>query len=122
MSHSLFVYGTLMRGHDQARFLSGLRRRPARARGRLWSLPAGYPAMGPGSDTVFGELVEGVNDGLLALLDTYEGVGSGLYERRQCAVQVDTEYITAWVYWMEDPQRRGGQYLKTGRYTAVRRR
>ena len=122
MSHCLFVYGTLMRGQEQAHFLNRFRRRPARVRGSLWALPAGYPALGPGADTVFGELVEDVPDGLLALLDTYEGVAQGLYERRLLRVRVDTEVRDAWVYWMADASTRGGVRLRTGRFEPVRRR
>lgn len=121
-THDLFVYGTLMRRSERGNLLGDLRRRPARVLGALFDLPAGYPALTSGQRTVFGELVEGVDDRLLDILDRYEGVDEGLYERRLVEVRVDTERRNAWTYWMADPQARGGWLIKTGRYTPVRRR
>ena len=122
MTHCLFVYGTLKRTGNRSTFLQAFRHRPARAIGRLYDLPAGYPALGPGKETVFGELYEGLPESLLTVLDTYEGISEGLFRRREVAVRVDTERIQAWVYWMDDPKARGGWHLKTGRYQPVRRR
>lgn len=122
MSHPLFVYGTLMRHADRGFMLSGLRRRPARTQGLLFALPAGYPALAAGSRTVFGELIEGVSNPMLSILDAYEGVGAGLYERRRINVQVDTEHINAWAYCMDDARERGGRLLPRGRFEPVRKR
>lgn len=122
MIRPLFVYGTLMRDGDRADLLRGCRRRPARVRGALWSLPAGYPALVAGEGEVYGELVEPVSEGLLALLDTYEGVSEGLFRRDLVEVRVDTERVQAWCYRMVDPRRHGGHVIESGRWRPTRHR
>ncbi len=122
MSGSLFVYGTLMEGESQAGLLGGLARRPATVRGTLWDLPAGYPALGPGSDVVHGEVISGVDERRLAVLDAYEGVDEGLYQRVEIDVHVGLRLEAAWVYVMDDPRLRGGRKVPSGRWHATRRR
>ncbi len=122
MSHPLFVYGTLMRHADRGHLLSSLRRRPARTQGNLYALPAGYPALTAGNRTVFGELVENVSNPMLSILDAYEGVSDGLYERRRINVRVDTETINAWAYCMDDARKHGGRLLPLGRFEPIRKR
>lgn len=122
MNTSLFVYGTLMQGQDQEGLLSGLERTAATTRGTLWDLPAGYPALGPGSDRVHGELVAGIEPGRLAVLDDYEGVAQGLYQRVEIEVTVGLKAHVAWAYVMEDPRRQGGRRILTGQWQPRRRR
>lgn len=102
--------------------LHTLRRRPARTQGLLYALPQGYPALASGNRTVFGELIEGVSNPMLSILDAYEGVSDGLYERRRIRVRVDTEDIDAWAYCMDNPRERGGRLLAHGRFEPIRKR
>lgn len=122
MNASLFVYGTLMEGQAQEGLLAGLARTSASTRGALWDLPAGYPALSPGSDVVHGELVAGLEDRMLALLDRYEGVDEGLFERVEIEVKVGLRASAAWVYVMNDPRRRGARRVVSGRWVQTRRR
>ena len=119
----LFVYGTLMSGHDQAGLLGTLHRSTATARGRLYSLPAGYPALCLGdASVVHGELVQSPDARLLRLLDQYEGVSEGLFRRCTADVTVGLRRVKAWVYVMDRPEERGGRHLKSGRWRSIRRR
>lgn len=118
----LFVYGTLLSSESHAGLLAGLGRRPARLRGRLYHLPAGYPALTLGGpDDVHGELVEAPHPDLLALLDHYEGVSEGLYARVHAPVILGLTTVRSWAYVMEDPPARGGRWLPAGRWTGTRR-
>ena len=123
MSLPLFVYGTLLSGEGPAAaLLAGLGRREARARGTLWRLPAGYPAFVPGPDgDVHGELVDAPSERVLALVDAYEGVGQGLYERVQADVIVHLRTVAAWTYVMTAPEKQGGVPVPNGRWRSVRR-
>ena len=123
MSDALFVYGTLMTDGGQAGLLRGLKRAPAKVRGQLFRMPAGYPALVLGGrEWAHGELVHDVDAARLALLDQYEGVDEGLYARVRAEVVVGVRPITAWTYVMEAPHRRGGRLLSDGRWRRVRRR
>lgn len=86
----LFVYGTLQRGQPHAALLSDCRcLGPARIRGTLYALPEGFPAADAGgTGVVEGELYElpPYADLLLRMLDEYEGVDEGLFERRRVKV------------------------------------
>lgn len=105
----LFVYGTLRDGGPAANLLAGLRRTPARARGVLWRLPAGYPALTPSAQAwVDGELVEPPGTTRLRLVDRYEGIDEGLYRRARMVVECGGKPVHAWVYLMDDPAARGG--------------
>lgn len=119
----LFVYGTLMSGNTQAAMLGRATRAASRVRGRLWSLPAGYPALEPiGEAWVHGELVTGVPPGQLAVLDAYEGVGEGLYRRVVIDAHVGLRTVAAWAWVMDRPQLRGGRAIPGGRWRSIRRR
>jgi len=123
VSHSIFVYGTLKHGESQAALLTGLERQPARVRGRLYHLPAGYPALVLGGDQdVHGELVAAPDPRLLQLLDDYEGVGQGLYRRElvRCVMGLRSELAWAWV--MDDAEAHGGRFLPRGTWSDPRRR
>jgi gamma-glutamylcyclotransferase (GGCT)/AIG2-like uncharacterized protein YtfP len=120
---NLFVYGTLMGGAPQGALLAGLRRSPATVRGRLYAMPAGYPALVlGGAARVSGELVQGVDPNRLVVLDRYEGVDDGLYERVQVEVDVGLERVSAEAYVMDHPERRGGRLVADGRWRRVARR
>ncbi len=120
---NLFVYGTLMGGAPQGALLAGLTRHRASLRGRLYHLPAGYPAVDAslqdGDGLVHGELVREVDEARLRLLDQYEGVAEGLYRRVQRDVDLGLRRERAWVYVMDHPVRRGGRLLTEGRWRRV---
>ena len=123
MSHPLFVYGTLMSGEAQAGLLGDASRAQAHTRGTLWDLPAGYPALSHGDDRVEGELVVLPIPGMLAVLDRYEGVDDGLYERVLIDVMVELRRHRAWAYVMTDPRLSGGRRVPGGgRWSPTRRR
>jgi gamma-glutamylcyclotransferase (GGCT)/AIG2-like uncharacterized protein YtfP len=118
----LFVYGTLMSGHAQAGLLGDLKRVIAQTQGKIYRLPAGYPALtvdAPGD--VFGELVDPPSDGILHLLDVYEGVGDGLYRRVVIPVRYGLRRTEAWTYVLQHASRRG-RHIPSGRWLPVRRR
>ena len=119
---ALFVYGTLMSGQAQAGLLGSCRRTAATARGTLWDLPAGYPALSDGDGVVHGELVELDNPAVLTLLDRYEGVDEGLYHREQIEVVVGLRRVSAFAYRMANPRLRGGLPVTSGRWKAPRSR
>lgn len=111
----LFVYGTLREGGTHHAWL--LRTQPegvtgAWVAGRLFHLPAGYPALVPGVEPgaappgpgwVRGEFVgyddESDLDQALADLDPLEGVEEGLFTREILPVVLDGGLrFHAWVY------------------------
>ncbi len=108
----LWVYGSLLTGFfNHEKVLEGMvvSVQPARLKGRLFhQLHKGYPAMIPGTDWVYGELLE-LRDfsGLLPLVDALEeyapGGGNNEYERRMSQVFFQQEgawhAVGAWVYW-----------------------
>jgi gamma-glutamylcyclotransferase (GGCT)/AIG2-like uncharacterized protein YtfP len=122
-SHGLFVYGTLKSEAPQGALVGPGRRQPARVRGTLWSLPAGYPALQlAGDGWVEGELVGDPGPARLALLDRYEGVDEGLYQRVLIEVVCSLQAVRAWAYVMDDPALRGGVPVTGGRWRPTRRR
>jgi gamma-glutamylcyclotransferase (GGCT)/AIG2-like uncharacterized protein YtfP len=111
----LFVYGTLREGGSNHAWL--LRTHPegltgAWVAGRLFHLPAGYPALvpvrepgipPPGPGWVRGDFVgyedEADLDSALADLDPLEGVEEGLFTREVLPVQLEGGHCyLAWVY------------------------
>lgn len=125
----LFVYGTLLPTEPQGALLGPLSRRPAAVRGALYAMPAGYPALvlagEPGHehvDFVYGEIVDPPDDRLLDLLDRYEGVDEGLYDRVTCEVRVGLRSERAWVYVMDAARARTGRRVARGRWRTVQRR
>lgn len=120
----LFVYGTLMTGCDAEGLLRGLRRWPARTRGRLYRMRAGYPAlvMDPAAGWIEGELVELDTPGRLVVLDNFEGVGEGLYAREAIRVAYQGRSATCWAYVMSAKQVRDrkGALLKSGSWRRLR--
>ena len=102
--------------------LRALRREAATARGLLYDLPAGYPALLEGEGVVHGEVVYDVDDARLAILDRFEGLDEGLYRRVTAVVQAGTISLAAEVYVMDDPVARGGRLVPSGVWRPVRRR
>lgn len=128
MLTSLFVYGTQLSAHEQGGYLARVPRAPAWVDGRLYDLPAGYPALvvdvGAGEERlrVWGELAGPVDEPVLALLDLCEGVGQGLFERRTIEVHCGPRAQRAWAYVMDPARARAGRLLAHGRWRPVRRR
>lgn len=126
----LFVYGTLMRGHDNpmARLLAERADDlgPARCHGRLYRI-AHYPGLllsDDPADIVHGELFR-LSDpaALLRELDAYEGCGEGFeqptaYLRQALPVtRDDGAIVEAWTYiynWPVQP----GTLIASGRFTS----
>lgn len=126
----LFVYGTLMEGEQSGGLLSGCPSTPARARGDLFRLPAGYPAMVPlppstpnlhGDTWVHGELRLLEDPRRLSLLDTFEGVDRGLYKRVKIQVNAESRGVWAWTWVMTPEQIRakGGVKIKGGDWKRI---
>jgi gamma-glutamylcyclotransferase (GGCT)/AIG2-like uncharacterized protein YtfP len=117
MTEHLFVYGTLMRGEERDGLVAHLSVADASVNGRLWRVPAGYPALQltPDGPQISGELLTLDQQSILMVLDLYEGVGEGLYERREIDVYANGTTVRAWVYVMTVPQlrRSGARPLKT---------
>lgn len=121
--NALFVYGTLMRGESNHGLLRGaVQFEDARVPGRLFKLPAGYPALVAGEGTVFGELA--FFDELsphLPAIDAYEDCDpadpkGSLYRRLRCeATRRTGERIEAWCYVMETVPK-GAVLIPSGRW------
>ena len=100
----LFVYGSL-RDPDLRTFLFGeradLATRPANLPrfSRHHSAAIGYPYIVPDpSSRVEGELLLGLGAGDYAILDAYEDVEDGLYERVAVTVETPEGPVSAWTY------------------------
>lgn len=121
---NLFAYGTLKRGQPQGALLAGTRSTPAAIRGRLYRLPAGYPALvvDGAAGWVRGELFHDVDDRLWPLLDLYEGVAEGLFQRIDDHAVIGLRREPARLYVMTDPERHGGTLLPRGIWKGVVRR
>jgi gamma-glutamylcyclotransferase (GGCT)/AIG2-like uncharacterized protein YtfP len=129
LTTSLFVYGTLMAQHAQNGLLNHVERQVAWVEGLLYDLPAGYPALvlappTPGVERprVWGELAGPFPEDLLRLLDVYEGVGEGLYDRVRVDVKVGLRSYATWVYVMDAARARRGRLVRSGRWRPARRR
>jgi gamma-glutamylcyclotransferase (GGCT)/AIG2-like uncharacterized protein YtfP len=96
----LFVYGTLLEGQPAGGLLAGMPRQAARLRGRLWVLPAGYPVLVDAADgiPIAGELVTLPHEGVLRVVDVYEGGPGSIYRREAVEVEVEGQRLAAWVY------------------------
>ncbi len=107
----VFVYGTLKPGEcNYLRYCEGkvVDACPAIARGQLFALPAGYPAMISGEGRVYGFLLRFTDSAILADLDQLEDYHPGR-DRTQNEYQRELIEIfdlnfkplgTAWAYFM----------------------
>jgi len=123
----VFVYGTLKPGESYYDVYCGDRvvaSQPAIARGQLYALPVGYPAMTPGTEVVHGFLLSFTDPEILVVLDEYEG-----YNPQQSSAHNDYERVRievfdgdrlslghAWTYQMtvEQAQAWGGVVVPDG--------
>ncbi|MFZ5591461.1 MAG: gamma-glutamylcyclotransferase family protein [Bacillota bacterium] len=108
----VFVYGTLLTGMANHYLIAPYAKKitPAQARGLLYALPYGYPAMIAGNGTVYGEVVEltGGEEAWRVLddLEDYRGPGcpDNLYERVvQKVCLPGGQLISAYVYLWAKP-------------------
>lgn len=127
MTDLLFVYGTLMRGHDNpmSRLLADLATYagPGTVRGKLFLVKT-YPGLVESpddADIVHGELFAGCGDGLIAKLDEYEGCGPAdshpqQYRRSLFPVtRPSGDTVEAWVYLFNWPTA-GLTQITSGRF------
>ena len=124
MTEYLFVYGTLMRGQERDGLVAHLNASAATVNGHLWRAPAGYPALLLADDgpEIVGELLRLEQQSILMVLDLYEGVSEGLYDRRSIDVrQANGSTVRAWAYVMSHQQlrRAGCSPLKTTDWRTV---
>jgi len=124
MTEHLFVYGTLMRGEERDGLVAHLSAKAGTVHGHLWRAPAGYPALqlAPDGPKIVGELLKLDQKSILMVLDLYEGVGEGLYDRKEVDVQQSNGTIVrAWTYVMSQQQlrRSGCQPLKVTDWRTV---
>jgi len=121
----LFVYGSLMQGEELDGYLAGLTPRPAKTRGQLFRLPAGYPTLVPSanSEWVKGELVSLSSMARFRVLDMVEGVGRGLYRREKISIELEGKCLQAWAYVMSAEQVKalGGRPIPSGDWRVVSR-
>ena len=125
MKRPLFVYGSLMSGEELNGYLAGLPYQPARTKGHLFRLPAGYHVLhtDPEGEWVQGELVSLQNMARFTVLDLIEGVDRGLYRRVQIPVETAHQRIMAWAYTMDGLaiQNRNGVPIPSGDWRRVPR-
>lgn len=116
----VFVYGTLRSDGEMHHLLGDVRCGPATATGCLWRMPAGYPAMSlEGHGTVHGEWAGPVDPTRLSLIDVYEGVGEGLYQRTTVTLTTPSgAHLDAVAWVMRNPDLRGGRPIPSGRWVA----
>jgi gamma-glutamylcyclotransferase (GGCT)/AIG2-like uncharacterized protein YtfP len=127
----VFVYGTLKPGEcNYQRYCAGfvVGAQPAVARGLLFALPVGYPAMTPGEGSVHGVLLSFANPAILRHLDELENYAPHLpdsqneYDRQQ--IEVFNPALQSlglvWAYLMtpERVRRIGGVPIPAGVWSA----
>lgn len=116
----VFVYGSLLQGFwNHERCLKGARLvSKGMTNGRLYHLKAGYPAVTPGPQEVYGEVYE-VDEKTARLLDSLEGYSpngkNNHYEKILKKIKLETgEVVDAYMYvWRLD------QFKARKRYGAV---
>jgi gamma-glutamylcyclotransferase (GGCT)/AIG2-like uncharacterized protein YtfP len=113
----VFVYGTLMPGEVNHRTYCELfhpRVTIASVRGRLFRLPAGYPALVPGELWIEGRLLEFENGSVLSVLDELEDYqpsrpsSDNEYDREEVAIfnPAGEALGVAWTYRMTEEKAR----------------
>lgn len=115
----LFVYGTLMRGFENAKFLQAPEKARflgrGKARGLLYDVgefPAFIPVEAGGTENeawVYGEIYRAEDpESLLGTLDVIEGVNHfyperSLFVRKKLPAMIDKEEQTVWIYVYNQP-------------------
>jgi len=128
----LFAYGTLMRGQaNHARFCAdALTIEPAVTTGRIYHLPAGFPAMIKADDgQVFGEAMTFPDlAAVLRQTDLLEGYDllrpdTSMYRRVLVPVLIEPsgQRVTAWTYVWNRALPQGATLLPMGRWRDRRR-
>jgi gamma-glutamylcyclotransferase (GGCT)/AIG2-like uncharacterized protein YtfP len=123
----VFVYGTLKPGErNYLRYCTGVAvtAQAATARGRLYALPAGYPAMTTGDGWVHGFVLSFEDESMLSALDELEGYLPDRPQAENEYFRVEVETFApdgqplgpAWVYQVApaEVQRWGGVPLPGG--------
>ena len=125
---SVFVYGTLKPGESNHHYCGNLilNQAPALVRGRLYALPAGYPAMTTGEGWVKGVWLTFADSQLLSALDQLEEYvpdrPAAQNEYQRVWVELfsgDQELIGfGWTYQMsaERIRQEGGRFLGSGEW------
>jgi len=114
---SLFVYGTLRSGEAQHGLVAHLTATDAKTRGTLYHLSAGYPALQlKGESWVHGQILTAPDPRLLQILDVYEGVHEGLFQRVTTEALIGLVRHEVWVYAMKNPLRHKGKIIPGGRW------
>lgn len=104
----LFVYADWLAAAAAEGLVSGLSRRPARARGHLHRLPSGAPALAPAPNAwVSGAVIDPPGARRLALLDRLAGVGDGGYRRAELRIWTERGPEGAWAYVIDAPRAHG---------------
>jgi gamma-glutamylcyclotransferase (GGCT)/AIG2-like uncharacterized protein YtfP len=130
----VFVYGTLKPGeanYDRYCRNQVVAVEAAIARGQLYDLPCGYPALTPGRDAVYGFLLWFTDPNTLILLDELEGycpnrpIEQNEYLRVSAKVYSPKRqtWEQAWIYQMEMQRvhKLGGTHLPSGEWTGQTR-
>lgn len=122
---NIFVYGTLMEGFgNYNKCLKGrvLYRTGGETRGKLYHLPAGYPAMIEGDDIVKGEIVD-IKDEDIKFLDELEGYygenKQNVYDRFIKEVKTEkNNNLLCWIYFYRniDYVKNCGIYIPHGNW------
>jgi gamma-glutamylcyclotransferase (GGCT)/AIG2-like uncharacterized protein YtfP len=116
----LFVYGVHRTGGGSEQLLGARRRRVGTAPGALWILPGGQVVLvAEAASRVVGELVDDVDDRMLALLDHLEGVRDGVVRRARVEVRVGLRIEPAWTWVAEVSRARTGRRYGASRWIPV---
>ncbi len=124
---SVFVYGTLKPGESNHHYCGDciLGQAPALVRGRLYALPAGYPAMTAGEGWVKGVCLTFADDQILQVLDELEAYSPGQpdqneYQRVWVALFNGGQDLIGygWTYQMSEEriEQEGGRFLRSGEW------
>jgi len=111
----VFVYGTLKPGEENFdRYCKNwvTESQEATVQGRLFALPAGYPAITVGNNKVYGFLLSFIDSAVLALLDELEGYDPSRSPSQNDYLRVETPVSSldqnplgrAWIYQMQPEQ------------------
>jgi len=111
----VFVYGTLKPGEENYdRYCKNwvTQSQEATVQGKLFALPAGYPALTSGNNRVYGFLLSFIDPAVLALLDELEGYDPSRSLSQNDYLRVETQVSSlacnplgrAWIYQMQ-PER-----------------